>query len=100
MTRKNNKRQRDVKPESDAETDSLPELDPETDIIVWPTDEEVYDDVEDELEPEECICIDDEITEIKASLDQIRKDIYNLIESVLEIKRIVSFTPKKSSFVG
>jgi hypothetical protein len=82
MVRKNNKRKH------------IEEQEPEHDIIVWPTDEEVYNDIKDEIEPEQCICIDDEITNINTSLEQIRKDIYQLIESVLEIKRIVSYTPK------
>ena len=82
MPRKNNKRLR-VK-------------EPETDIIVWPTDEEVYNDIKDEIEEEyeQVICIDKEITDIRDSLTQLRKDIYQLLESVIEIKRIVSYTPK------
>ena len=82
MPKKNNKRLRVTEPE------------PETDIIVWPTDEEVYNDIKDEIEAEECICIDKEITDIRDSLTQLRKDIYQLLESVIEIKRIVSYTPK------
>jgi len=82
MPRKNNKRLR-VK-------------EPETDIIVWPTDEEVYNDIKDEIEEEyeQVICIDKEISDIRDSLTQLRKDIYQLLESVIEIKRIVSYTPK------
>ena len=84
MPRKNNKRLRVKEPE------------PETDIIVWPTDEEVYNDIKDEIEEEyeQVICIDKEISDIRDSLTQIRKDIYQLLESVIEIKRIVSYTPK------
>ena len=82
MPRKNNKRLR-VK-------------EPETDIIVWPTDEEVFNDIKDEIEEEyeQVICIDKEISDIRDSLLQLRKDIYQLLESVIEIKRIVSYTPK------
>ena len=82
MPRKNNKRLR-VK-------------EPETDIIVWPTDEEVFNDIKDEIEEEyeQVICIDKEISDIRDSLTQLRKDIYQLLESVIEIKRIVSYTPK------
>ena len=82
MPRKNNKRLR-VK-------------EPETDIIVWPTDEEVYNDIKDEIEEEyeQVICIDKEISDIRDSLTQLRKDIYQLLESVIEIKRIVSYTHK------
>ena len=82
MPRKNNKRLR-VK-------------EPETDIIVWPTDEEVFNDIKDEIEEEyeQAICIDKEISDIRDSLLQLRKDIYQLLESVIEIKRIVSYTPK------
>ena len=84
MPRKNNKRLRVKEPE------------PETDIIVWPTDEEVYNDIKDEIEEEyeQVICIDKEISDIRDSLLQLRKDIYQLLESVIEIKRIVSYTPK------
>ena len=84
MPRKNNKRLRVKEPE------------PETDIIVWPTDEEVYNDIKDEIEEEyeQVICIDKEISDIRESLIQLRKDIYQLLESVIEIKRIVSYTPK------
>ena len=84
MPRKNNKRLRVKEPE------------PETDIIVWPTDEEVYNDIKDEIEEEyeQVICIDKEISDIRDSLTQLRKDIYQLLESVIEIKRIVSYTPK------
>jgi|LakMenEpi03Aug12_release.lakeMendotaPanAssembly.Ray.scaffolds.fasta_scaffold914977_2 hypothetical protein len=88
MPKKNNKRLRNKEPEL------LPEPEPETDIIIWPTDEEVYNDIKDELEPEQCICIDDEITNINTSLTEIRKDIYQLLESIIEIKRIVSYNPK------
>mgnify|MGYP003344996585 CR=1 FL=1 len=84
MPRKNNKRLRVKEPE------------PETDIIVWPTDEEVYNDIKDEIEEEyeQVICIDKEISDIRDSLTQLRKDIYQLLESVIEIKKIVSYTPK------
>ena len=78
MPKKNNKRLRIREPE------------PETDIIVWPTDEEVYNDIKDEIEPEECICIDDEINNINVSLAEIRQDISQLLESVLEINRSIS----------
>ena len=91
MVRKNNKRRRVEEPETELESES------ETDIIVWPTDEEVYNDIKDEIEPEQCICIDDEITNINTSLTQIRQDIYQLIESVLELKRIVSYAPKQDT---
>ena len=84
MPRKNNKRLRVKEPE------------PETDIIVWPTDEEVFNDIKDEIEEEyeQVICIDKEISDIRDSLTQLRKDIYQLLESVIEIKRIVSYTHK------
>jgi len=80
MPKKNNKRLRIREPEPE----------PETDIIVWPTDEEVYNDIKDEIEPEECICIDDEINNINVSLAEIRQDISQLLESVLEINRSIS----------
>ena len=67
--RKNNKRKRE----------------PETDIIVWPTDEEVYEDVKHELEPEQCICIDDEIADTRMMIQQIKEDIATLKNDMTEI---------------
>ena len=44
----------------------------ETDIIVWATDEEVLADIADEIESEECICVDEEITAIREALTEIK----------------------------
>lgn len=52
-----------------------PEPDNKMDIIVWPTDEEVYEDVKDELEDSQCVCIDDEITHIRDTLDDLKDSI-------------------------
>lgn len=70
-SRKNNKRKR--------------QREPETDIIIWPTDEEVYEDVKHELEPEQCICIDDEIAEIRMSIKKTEESISALQNSMTEI---------------
>ena len=82
MPRKNNKRLR-VK-------------EPETDIIVWPTDEEVYNDIKDEIEEEyeQVICIDKEITDIRLTLERLIKETNQVLTYVTEIKRLVSNTHK------
>ena len=70
-SRKNNKRKR--------------QREPETDIIIWPTDEEVYEDVKHELETEECICVDDEIADTRMMIQQIKEDISTLKNDMTEI---------------
>jgi len=82
MPRKNNKRLR-VK-------------EPETDIIVWPTDEEVFNDIKDEIEEEyeQAICIDKEITDIRLTLERLIKETNQVLTYVTEIKRLVSNTHK------
>ena len=82
MPRKNNKRLR-VK-------------EPETDIIVWPTDEEVYNDIKDEIEEEyeQVICIDKEITDIRLTLERLIKETNQVLTYVTEIKKIISNTSK------
>lgn len=56
------------------------EIEPEDDIIIWPTDEQVLEDIKDEIEPEECICIDDEITHIREQLEEIKDMLKQLLK--------------------
>jgi len=52
----------------------------EMDIVIWPTDEEVLAQIEDEIEPEECICIDEEITNIREQLEEIKDMLKQLLK--------------------
>ena len=62
--------------------ESESEPDDKMDIIVWPTDEEVYEDVKDELEDSQCVCIDDEITHIRDTLDDLKDRIDIAIKDI------------------
>ena len=44
------------------------------------TDEEVLAQIEDEIEPEECICVDEEITNIREQLEEIKDMLKQLLK--------------------